>query len=115
MPIVKQFNALASSDYLMWALGGTFLGMDMFLTFATLVLTAVTLGGVNNMIIPTEPPLPGIMAGIDRPKLIMAQDIDWPPYAYLAKPPEGDFTVAGFGHDIVKGMGKHCNMEVDVA
>ena len=72
MPIVKQFNALASSDYLLWALGGTFLGIDIFLTFGTLILTGITLGGVNNMIVPTEPPLPGIMHGMDRPKLIFA-------------------------------------------
>ena len=44
----------------------------------------------------------------------MAQDIDWPPYAYLATPPESDFTVAGFGKDIIEGMANLCKFDVTV-
>lgn len=61
---------------------------------------------------PLEPPIPGIMPGKERPKIILAQDVDWPPYAYVAVPPEGDFEVAGFGHDIAKGLQSVCDVEV---
>lgn len=59
-----------------------------------------------------EPRLPGMMSGSDKPRIILGQDIDWPPYAYLAKPPEAEFTVAGFGHDITQGMAKLCDLEM---
>jgi len=59
-----------------------------------------------------DPPLPGIMPGKAMPKLVLAQDVDWPPYAYVASPPEGDFVVAGFGHDFAMGMGAMCGLEV---
>jgi len=47
-------------------------------------------------------------------KLILAQDIDWPPYAYVAVPPEGDFDVAGLPHDIMLGMADLCDWDVTV-
>lgn len=59
-----------------------------------------------------EPPLPGIMPGKDKPKLILAQDVDWPPYAFIGSPPESDFDVAGFGHDVAHGMGKMCGLDI---
>merc|ERR1719324_1143571 len=59
-----------------------------------------------------EPPLPGIIPGSSRPKIILAQDVDWPPYAYVATPPEGDYEVAGFGHDVAKGLESVCDIEV---
>jgi hypothetical protein len=59
----------------------------------------------------TAPPLPGIYQG-DKPKLILAQDINYPPYAYLQVPPEGDYTVGGFGNDIAKGLESVCDIEV---
>ena len=46
------------------------------------------------------PPLPGVMPSLyGKPHIILAQDIDYPPYAFLGVPPEGDYDVAGFGHD----------------
>jgi len=59
-----------------------------------------------------EPPIPGVMPGRNKPKVILAQDIDWPPYAYIATPPEGDLEVAGFGHDVAKGLESVCDIEV---
>jgi len=61
---------------------------------------------------PLEPPLPGIMPGTSRPKIVLAQDVDWPPYAYIATPPEGDFEVAGFGHDVAVGLQSVCDIEI---
>jgi len=51
-----------------------------------------------------EPPIPGKMPGTTKPSILLAQDVDWPPYAYLAMPPEGDYTVAGFGKDVAMGL-----------
>jgi len=60
-------------------------------------------------------PLAGVFPNADgRLKLIMAQDIDWPPYAYVAVPPEGDFDVAGIGHDVINGMADLCGWDVTV-
>mmetsp|Transcript_9222 Transcript_9222/g.16612 ORF Transcript_9222/g.16612 Transcript_9222/m.16612 type:complete len:387 (+) Transcript_9222:68-1228(+) len=61
-----------------------------------------------------QPPLAGISPGTERPKLIFAQDIDWPPYAYLGVPPESDYQVAGFGHDMALAMGESCGWDVTV-
>ncbi|CAK8985284.1 Hypothetical protein (Fragment) [Durusdinium trenchii] len=61
---------------------------------------------------PLEPMLPGIMPGSERPKIILGQDIDWPPYAYLGVPPESDFDVAGIGHDIAHGLKEVCDIDV---
>ena len=59
-----------------------------------------------------EPPVPGIMPGSEKPKLILAQDVDWPPYAFIGQPPASDFDVAGFGHDVAHGMAPMCGIEV---
>lgn len=63
---------------------------------------------------PLEPLLPGVTPGIQKPKLILAQDIDWPPYAYLGDPPEADYEVAGIGHDIAMGLSSVCDIDVTV-
>ena len=60
-----------------------------------------------------EPPIMGVMPGNTRPKIILAQDVDWPPYAYVAVPPEADYDVAGFGHDIAKGLSSVCDIDVE--
>ena len=39
------------------------------------------------------------MPGTDRPKIFLAQDIDYPPYAKLDIPPDGDLTLGGFAID----------------
>ncbi|CAK8990447.1 unnamed protein product [Durusdinium trenchii] len=61
---------------------------------------------------PKEPPLPGVMGGKDKPHIILGQDIDWPPYAYLGVPPESDFDVAGIGHDIAHGLKEVCDIDI---
>jgi hypothetical protein len=58
-----------------------------------------------------EPPIPGIMPGIDRPKIILAQDIDYPPYAKLG-PADEDFPLSGFGYDFAMGMQDYCNIDI---
>lgn len=63
---------------------------------------------------PKEPAVTGMMPGTTKPKIILAQDIDWPPYAYLAEPPEGDLTTGGIGRDIAMGMASMCNLDVTV-
>lgn len=58
---------------------------------------------------PLEPPLPGVMPGKERPKLLLAQDVDWPPYAFIG---ETDLSVAGFGADFARGMADGCGVDV---
>lgn len=41
--------------------------------------------------------------------LVFAADINYPPYAYLATPPEGYFEITGFGHDFAVGMADVCD------
>jgi hypothetical protein len=50
------------------------------------------------------PPLPGISQSGERPKIILAQDIDYPPFAYLGVPPDSDYTLAGLAVDIARGL-----------
>lgn len=61
---------------------------------------------------PVEPPLSGVIPGRERPKLLLAQDVDWPPYAFIGMPPDSEFTVAGFGNDFAKGMAPGCGVDV---
>lgn len=65
------------------------------------------------------PPLPGVLPNRDgKTKLIVAQDIDYPPYAFLGTPPLSDYTVEGFGKDFAEGMAelndRRCNFEIVV-
>jgi hypothetical protein len=61
------------------------------------------------------PPLPGVMPSIEGKRhLILAQDIDYPPYAYLGSPPESNYEVAGIGHDFAMGMAPLCDFDITV-
>ena len=91
------------------------------MTIVVFILTIIVVIGVNDANAaaeasyhPQEPSLPGMMPGFKHPRLIMAQDINWPPYAYLATPPEADYELAGFVKDILEGMSKECGFEVTV-
>jgi len=61
---------------------------------------------------PREPAVAGVMPGLTKPRIILAQDTDWPPYAYMALPPEGDLVLAGLGHDVAMGVAKMCNLDI---
>lgn len=59
------------------------------------------------------PSIPGVRPTKNgKPLLVLAQDIDFAPYAYLSSPPEGNYEVAGFGFDFANGMAKICNIEI---
>jgi hypothetical protein len=46
-------------------------------------------------------------------KLLLATDIDWPPYAYYIPGEAGtNGGLAGFGKDVAEGVGKICNLEI---
>ncbi len=62
---------------------------------------------------PHEPPLPGILPGVNRPHIILAQDVDYPPYAYLGSATE-EFAVDGFGHDVAVSLNTVCDIDVTV-
>ncbi|CAL1130770.1 unnamed protein product [Cladocopium goreaui] len=61
-----------------------------------------------------EPPIPGVMPGLEKPKIILGQDVDWPGYAFMGSPPESDFETEGIGKDIAKGLESVCDIEVHV-
>jgi hypothetical protein len=57
------------------------------------------------------PPLPGIAPGVDRPKVILAQDINYPPYAKLG-PVSEDSPLSGFGADFARALPEVCDLDV---
>jgi hypothetical protein len=57
------------------------------------------------------PPLKGIAPGVDRPKLILAQDVDYPPYAQLG-PLSEDSPLSGFGADFARALPEVCDLDV---
>lgn len=59
-----------------------------------------------------EPPLPGVLPGRSKPKIILAQDVNYPPYAFLSDSVEDEFGLTGFGHDIAQAMNNQCDLEV---
>lgn len=62
-----------------------------------------------------ESPLSGVFPAPDgRLKLIMAQDMTFPPHAHMTTPPESDFHLSGVGYDMIHGMGDLCNWDVTV-
>ena len=60
---------------------------------------------------PWEPPLSGILPGTNRPHIILAQDIDYPPYAFLDLE---KLSVDGVGYDIASQLHKVCDIDVTV-
>lgn len=58
-----------------------------------------------------EPPLPGVLPGSERPHLILAQYIDYPPYAYLE---DTTLELTGFGPAFAKGMAEMCDVDVTI-
>jgi hypothetical protein len=100
--------------------------MDMVFKFLVLcfliIILALTarLEAIGLDAIHSAPPLPGILPSQKaKTKLMLAQDIDWPPYAYLAVPDEGEYVTAGFGNDFAMGMAelgdRECDFEVVVS
>lgn len=73
---------------------------------------------VSSGFVPKEGLMPAVMPGLARPKLIMAVDVDYPPYAYIQDAPYGSSSdlddVQGVGVEIIKGMANHCNFDVSV-
>lgn len=79
-----------------------------------LIVAAVSSGSsdfLNNQMT-HEPSLPAMMHKTDRPRLIFAQDINYPPYAILTQPPEGLYKLGGFGKEVAEGVAKVCNWDL---
>jgi hypothetical protein len=56
-------------------------------------------------------PLPGITPGVDRPKVVLAQDVTYPPYAQLG-PVSEDSPLSGFGPDFARALPEVCDLDV---
>lgn len=52
------------------------------------------------------------MPSNDRPHLILAADVDWPPYAYIGGGPS--FDNEGIGADVARGMGNLCDIDITI-
>jgi len=117
-------NVKTMNSTLMAMLSGVLL-----LAVALIIMTAVLLSHDHSPVgvpvplpVPVPAPVPppaAEMSGVwpateGKTRFIMAQDIDWPPYAYLGVPPESDFDVGGIGRDIIRGMAELCNWDVTV-
>jgi len=60
-----------------------------------------------------EPALPGVKPGTDRPKIVLATDVDWPPYAFFTPGAAGTSGgLSGFGKDVAQGVGKVCDYDI---
>lgn len=58
--------------------------------------------------VPASPPLPGVSNDNKmKPKVILAQDIDYPPYTSIG----ADLELSGFGPDFAKGLEEVCHIE----
>jgi len=58
-----------------------------------------------------EPPVPGMMPGISKPKITLATDVDYPPYASVN---QSNLEIAGFGPEFAAGMMTVCDIDVTV-
>ena len=54
------------------------------------------------------------MPGTDKPRLLLAQDIDYPPYAQAIPPPEGTYELGGFAIDFAKGVAELFPDEIEL-
>ena len=69
--------------------------------------------------LPTVGPISSVKpSNKSRPHVIMAMDIDYPPYAYTRKPPyenrQALDEVVGVGADMIKALGEHCDFDVTI-
>jgi len=64
--------------------------------------------------VPLEPPVPGWMPGITKPRILLGADKFFPPYADLIPPatPDEDPTIGGFGPDVAAALSEVCEIEV---
>ena len=75
----SESRATSSKTYILVAL--------TLIAFASMALATLAMNGfvLATQWRPREPPLPGVMPGEERPKLILAADIDYPPYTRLGE------------------------------
>lgn len=62
-----------------------------------------------------EPLLPGVLPSKNRPKIILGQGTDYPPYAFIGKPPSSNYQLEGFSKDFAMGMAKEANMDIHIS
>ena len=93
-------------------------GLAGFVAVAAIFVAGFATGGgftPSSSWVPLEPTLPGATPGVAKPRVILAIDIDYPPYATLVGPPaESDTVVGGFGPDVAAGLTEVCDIEVTV-
>lgn len=68
----------------------------------------ITKSKTDKINVPASPPLPGVSNAGPKPKVILAQDTNYPPYASLG----ADLELTGFGPDFARGLEEVCNIDV---
>ena len=79
-----------------------------------LILSHVSISTIGKNMAPLEAPIPGFMPGTDKPRLLLAQDIDYPPYAQAIPPPVGNYELGGFAIDFAKGVAELFPDEIEL-
>ena len=72
-----RYGGLSTTSAVLWVIGLTILVVN-------LILLTVFFRKYEDSrcdIDPNEPPVPGAMPGLSKPKVILAMDVDYPPYA----------------------------------
>jgi len=62
-----------------------------------------------------EPMIPGVLPSKSRPKIILGQGTDYPPYAFIGKPPSSNYQLEGFSKDFAMGMAKVADIDIHIA
>ena len=60
--------------------------------------------------VPNSPPLPGMsnMNAAGMPKVVLAQDTNYPPYTSIGE----DLDISGFGPDFARGLDEVCDVDI---
>lgn len=62
----------------------------------------------GKMKVPGSPPLPGVSNNGNKPKVILAQALDYPPYTKIGQ----NLEISGFGPDVARGLEDVCDIDV---
>ena len=61
-----------------------------------------------------EPTVPGIMPGKNKPRIVLAAGVGYPPYADIETDNNGDKVLGGFAVEFAKALPSVCNIDVKV-
>lgn len=86
--------------------------------FSSVTASLLSLVSMNEMFtisarklkVDEPPPLPGVRQNGYKPKVILAMDVDYPPYTSIGE----DLSLSGFSPDFAKGLEEICAIDIEV-